>query len=243
MGTRTSKNGGDKPSHHVISQHLTEDIHRLYKPGDILPSESELCARFGVSRYIIRMAIKDMARAGLVGTYQGKGTIVLQQVIHYPIHAGTTFTGTLKSWGREAESKVLRKRGLPAAEDIAQSLEIEKDEPVIHVETLRLMDGVPLSISSHYFPLEKVFDVMMKYENGSLHDFIAKSCNIRLRRVQSLISAILPEQHTAELLEISTQSPVLQVKSVNVDIDSGIPIEYVISRFKGNTTELSVEPV
>ena len=46
-------------------------------PGDKLPSESELRAEFGVSRTVIREAISRLQAAGLVETYQGKGTFVL----------------------------------------------------------------------------------------------------------------------------------------------------------------------
>jgi GntR family transcriptional regulator, arabinose operon transcriptional repressor len=43
-------------------------------PGEKLPSESQLCAQFGVSRNAVRQALHDIAREGLVESIKGIGT-------------------------------------------------------------------------------------------------------------------------------------------------------------------------
>jgi DNA-binding FadR family transcriptional regulator len=48
------------------------------KPGDKLPTESELVAEFGVSRTVVREAMSRLQAAGLVETHHGIGTFVLQ---------------------------------------------------------------------------------------------------------------------------------------------------------------------
>ena len=42
--------------------------------GDKLPSESELCTRFGVSRHTVRLAMSNLAAAGWTETRKGIGT-------------------------------------------------------------------------------------------------------------------------------------------------------------------------
>ena len=49
------------------------------KPGERIPSENELCARFGLSRQTIRHAIARMAEDGLLESRQGSGTYVADQ--------------------------------------------------------------------------------------------------------------------------------------------------------------------
>ena len=44
------------------------------RPGDRLPSESELCRRFGVSRTSVRLAIANLSREGLLESQKGIGT-------------------------------------------------------------------------------------------------------------------------------------------------------------------------
>lgn len=46
-------------------------------PGSVLPPEPELAATFGVSRTVVREAVKELAAKGLVRVRQGKGTTVL----------------------------------------------------------------------------------------------------------------------------------------------------------------------
>lgn len=229
------------PQHVKVSREIVEEIQIHYKPGDFLPSEGELGKHFKVNRHTLRMAIEELVTRGIVGKLQGKGTIVLQKKIDYPIHCNTRFTETLENAGRQPESKVLRKIGIPAQGEVADRLSIKEGEPVILIETLRNMDGATFSMVTHYFPLEKVYDVMRKYEGGSLHKFISDRYGITLVRTLSLICAKLPDETDIATLEISANAPVLQVKSVNVNEENGEPLEFVVSRFKGMSTQLSVD--
>jgi GntR family transcriptional regulator, transcriptional repressor for pyruvate dehydrogenase complex len=47
-------------------------------PGQKLPTESSLVSEFGVSRTVVREAISRLQAAGLVETFQGRGSFVLE---------------------------------------------------------------------------------------------------------------------------------------------------------------------
>jgi len=47
-----------------------------FKPGERLPPENEIAAMFGISRSVVREAIKQLVLMGLVRVEQGKGTFV-----------------------------------------------------------------------------------------------------------------------------------------------------------------------
>jgi GntR family transcriptional repressor for pyruvate dehydrogenase complex len=47
-------------------------------PGDKLPAENSLVAEFGVSRTVVREAVSRLQAAGLVETFQGRGSFVLE---------------------------------------------------------------------------------------------------------------------------------------------------------------------
>lgn len=56
---------------------LAEDIAKLWKPGTQIPTEPELCARYGVSRVTLREAVSALAQEGVLYRHQGRGTFVL----------------------------------------------------------------------------------------------------------------------------------------------------------------------
>lgn len=64
--------------HLVITSWIKQEIEsgRL-RPGDKLPSESEICVRFAVSRSSARQAISNLAHAGWVESRKGIGTYCL----------------------------------------------------------------------------------------------------------------------------------------------------------------------
>lgn len=60
-----------------IARTLKDEIMRgLYPVGSQLPIEQDLCARFSVSRYTIREALKRLRDDNLISSRQGAGTIV-----------------------------------------------------------------------------------------------------------------------------------------------------------------------
>ncbi|MBW1860757.1 MAG: GntR family transcriptional regulator, partial [Deltaproteobacteria bacterium] len=124
---------------------------------------------------------------------------------------------------------------------VAKRLEMANGEPVIWIETIRLVEDKPFCITWHFFPEKRLHDGLDTYEGGSLYQFLRERCGIRLKRSYSLITTLLPQADDANLLHMSHRQPVLRVKSVNVDINDGKPFEYVITRFRADYVELSLD--
>ncbi|WP_432096310.1 GntR family transcriptional regulator [Streptomyces sp. bgisy100] len=60
-----------------VADRLAKEITSgAYAPGSLLPSETELIKRFGVSRPTVRAAIAELRSMGLVESHHGKGTMV-----------------------------------------------------------------------------------------------------------------------------------------------------------------------
>jgi DNA-binding FadR family transcriptional regulator len=69
-------------------------IHRM-KPGDLLPTEAELCAELGVSRSSVREAMRTLAALDIVEVRHGYGTYVGQLSLA-PLVEGLVFRGVLR---------------------------------------------------------------------------------------------------------------------------------------------------
>lgn len=233
---------GSLPVYRQISEVLRQEIQTLYKVGDQLPAEADLAERFNVNRHTLRRAVDELVSDGLVIRRHGKGIYVLSPAIDYAIGSRTRFTETLEAKGVTTQSRVTRKQVVLARGGVAARLQIEEGTEVIFLETLRAVDEKPFCVISHFLPLNEFPQVLESYDSGSLHAFLEAHCATKVQRTESLISAVIPGADDAVLLNMPRNLPVLRVKSLNVASDSQKPVEYVVTRFRGDATQLSVQP-
>src|SRR5512137_426268 len=91
----------------------------LWKPGDMLPAESELMQRFGISRITVRQVLDMLVRDGLIYRQQGRGTFVAHPTIEQTQVRIVSFTEDMRQRGFRPGTEVLQAELLPAIADIA----------------------------------------------------------------------------------------------------------------------------
>ena len=93
------------------------------EPGDLLPSEGELCERYGVSRTVVRQAVGDLVNEGLLQRMRGKGTFVGRPKLREQFIESTVgFFEDLTARGETVESVVLSLELVPATAKVAKAL-------------------------------------------------------------------------------------------------------------------------
>src|SRR3546814_19263533 len=76
-----------------IGELLADEIrNKLYAPGERLPPEPELAAKFSVNLHTIRRAMGELEQSGLVSIDQGRGTFVQEHATAYAIGQRTRFS-------------------------------------------------------------------------------------------------------------------------------------------------------
>ncbi len=81
---------------HAVVERLSGRIRRGdFKPGDKLPTESEITRAFGVSRTVVREAMSRLQAAELVETRHGIGTFVREGAESAPFRIDPVGTATL----------------------------------------------------------------------------------------------------------------------------------------------------
>jgi len=81
---------------HAVVERLSGRIRRgEFKPGDKLPTESEITRAFGVSRTVVREAMSRLQAAELVETRHGIGTFVSEGAESAPFRIDPVGTATL----------------------------------------------------------------------------------------------------------------------------------------------------
>ena len=76
-------------------------------PDQTLPSERELCQRYGTSRVTVRHAVAELETLGSVYRVQGKGTFVSQSKLVQPLMQVSGFTEDMAKRGKTASSQIL----------------------------------------------------------------------------------------------------------------------------------------
>jgi GntR family transcriptional regulator len=142
-------------------------------PGDPLPSESELAARFGVSRMTARQAVQNLAAEALVQRRRGAGTFVAPRPIHRHEGSLLSFTEDMRRRGMKASSRLLEAGLQTATTADLDALRLPDGARVVAISRLRLADGVPMAIEHAALPAECAGVLADDLENGSLHESLA----------------------------------------------------------------------
>lgn len=225
-----------------VRETLRREIANKLRPGAMLPSEQELAARFDVNRHTVRRAMQDLVDEGLIARHAGQGSWVLGPPLLHSIAATTSFSQSLMASGSVPSSEVLSAKVVKTPAWVSNRFEVRKGLRLVELEMLRRADGIPLVASTHWLPAARVPRLESVFKSGSLHQALVQHFGIQVQRHQTVISTELAGDRRAELLETSPRHPVLVTQSVNTDSETGQPIEYVVSAFKGSAVQLVLDP-
>jgi len=212
-----------------------------WKPGDRLPPERELAARYGCSLITVRHALSDLAREGRIERTRGRGTHVLRPVIERDLAGGLSFAEEMERRGLEPQTRLVEARMEPAGKAIATELEIEPGAQTIYLERLRLAGGDPLlleqvHLSAGRFPGLLAFD----FERHSLYDILTERYGVRIARAKEAFEPVLLRTREARLLGLKPRSPALLLEGVAYSAE-GDPIESARTYLRGDRSRYYVE--
>jgi GntR family phosphonate transport system transcriptional regulator len=212
----------------------------LYGPGDKLPTEAALAARYGVNRHTVRQALADLADSGLVHARRGAGVFVMQTPTDYPIGKRVRFHQNLKAAGHTPAKTVLFLETRAANETERDALELATPAHVHVYEGLSLSDDQPIAMFQSVFPATRCPDLLDHLrENPSVTEALRKAGVSDYTRRETRVNAKLANATQALHLRISEHAPILRTIGINVD-SAGIPIEVGRTWFAGDRVTLTL---
>jgi GntR family transcriptional regulator len=185
-----------------------------WRPGEAIPSETELAARFSVSQGTVRKAVDEMAAENLLVRRQGKGTYVAS---HSDPRAFFRFLRLVPLSGaiETTKSTPLECWRAKAGVEAARVLGLKVGDPITVVRRVLEFAEKPVVVDEIYLPGEIFAGLtleVLKESETSLYSLFENRFGVRMIRAEERLRAVAADRVSAELLQVPEGSPLLSVE-------------------------------
>jgi GntR family transcriptional regulator len=188
-----------------------------WKPGEVIPSEMDLAARYRVSQGTVRKAIDELAAGNLVVRRQGKGTFVAthaEQHVQYRFLKLVPDDGDLDSEG-PAHRTVLECKRTRASAEVARALQLRTGDPVMQLRRVLAFRDVPTILEDLWLPgaaFKGLSAEQMADYQGPTYAMYEMEFGVRMVRAEEKIRAVAADAQQAALLDLAKGAPLLSVE-------------------------------
>ena len=185
-------------------------------PGDAIPSEMELAARYAVSQGTVRKAIDELAAQNLLVRRQGKGTFVAthqEEGWQYRILRLETDSGEKL----HLKNRFLACEYIKADAHTAQLLKLKVGDPIIRIDRVQSSMGKPIVFEEIWLPEGRFKGLTLDSLNawaGPMYAFYEGEYATHMVRAEEKIKAVLVNQTLAQYLQLPVGSALLSVERV-----------------------------
>jgi len=201
-----------KTRYQEIEIMLKEKIqHGIFRTGDYLPSENELCTNFSITRTTVRKALDNLLKEGFIEKRHGKGSCVKERRHSLGL---LNVKGFSEAVGQNVKTIFLQK-------PVIQSWTIQKSFHVsdkelearcIHFERLRCVGEDPVMHENNWLAdleLENFID--QEFVEGSFFKTMSQKYLIEITGSEQELRAEYADERTAKHLKIEKGTPILHI--------------------------------
>lgn len=229
------------PYYRQLRDILLRRMESEWAPGDRLPSESEICRTYGVSRTVVRQALGDLDGEGRLFRVRGKGTFVIQRKVNATfVQQSLGFHASMTAQGYTVRSHVLVLGVAKATPHLAKLLDLAIGAPVVQFDRVRTVDGLPIQVERTSLPHRLVpgFETI-DMEDRSLYATLEERYGIRPTSWHRTFEAVPMSRGDAGRLGVKSGSPALSISSLSRTAD-GVAVEYDLAVYRGDRSEFEV---
>jgi GntR family transcriptional regulator len=209
-------------------------------PGDLLPSEAELCKTFNVSRSTVRQAIGSLEADGLVVRKQGRGTFVAEPKMRRKTENVYSFTSEISAMGLTPSSTIIEFEVMTPTPDIVKVLELTTpDSNVYRFTRIRNVNGEPLILETSFYP-QYIYPKLTR-ELLKTHSFYSLLYEVGVAPASAVDSyeAVTMGREEAELLDCKPGSSAFYVQR-RTRTETGMIYEYTQSLIRADRVTLDI---
>lgn len=225
-----------EPIYKVIERDLRKDIlSGKLKQGDMIPSEIELCAKYGVARMTVRHAVDNLLVDGYIYRHKGKGTFVVFNKTEMDQNSKVPFFSFSREMiGEEGElvNTIINFSVEQPDEIIMKKLQLLPIEKVYYVERVRKLNNTPLVYERIYLPVKLYPDLTPEIFLHSIHTYVQAELGFVIRNCECAIEARSLAPKVAEILHCMENESALYMSSVSY-LENGCAFMYNRQYFLG----------
>jgi GntR family transcriptional regulator len=223
-GGQTAASTGPTPAFSPLYQQIKGLILQSlqageWKPGEAIPSEIELAARYRVSQGTVRKAIDELASDNLVVRRQGKGTFVATHAEH---HVQYRFLKLIPDSGDSAsegpaQRRIVDCRRQRASAEVARALGLRSGDAVLQARRILSFGGTPTILEDLWLPgnpFKGLTAERLSQYDGPMYALFETEFGVRMVRAEEKIRAVLPDAEQAEWLKVTPGTPLLSVERI-----------------------------
>lgn len=193
--------------------------------GERLPSEAELCERYGVSRVTVRAAMRSLQEAGAVTIRHGFGSTVLPRSV--AIVSGLDLLCSVDTFARGDGGSLTTANTtveeLRADAALAETLEVPEGTRVLSIGRSKLHEGAPAGWLLDYVPTGVVdFDVLTEEFEGSVLDVLAAHDELKLDFADCEVVPVMLDPTVAHRMEVEPGVPALYMSEITRSSDGRV---------------------
>lgn len=204
------------PQYRQLYEILRKQIsNRVYKAGDILPSEHELCLAHAVTQPTVRQALALLVNDGYIKKHHGKGSIVLE----LPKGLGIlSIEGRLANSENDSDNLTTKIIDGPRITTWPEKMiftptQAELEHTCLYIERQRKVNDVVVFYEFLHIPNINLPKFSSRnLENKSLYELLYKTYHIEVKGGEQKLWAIAADNKTSEYLEIKQGCPILRLE-------------------------------
>jgi GntR family transcriptional regulator len=218
-----------------IANHLEDAIlSGELKPNQKLPTEAELMKTYDVSRMTARMAVQNLHEKGLVVRKQGKGTFVIDSLLHHDLGTMEAFYDSFKAQDIEAELVEMKVIETPIEVSAHLGDEFKRS---LYFKRLYKRKNVVLGFANVYLPEDLSQTVTWHLaEKHSGYSLLSKYSGYELITADLSIRAFPSTEEEAGIINLTPPEPILRLSRTTYTTGNK-PIEFLSLVLRSDTCE------
>ncbi len=134
-----------------VRQEVLRRIHaREWKPGALIPNESDLALEFGCARTTVNRALRSLAQSGLLDRRRKAGTRVAAQPVAKATLDIAVIRAEVEDRGQKYSYQLIERSEMTPPPAVSASMQTDTAAALLHIRALHLADDRPYALEDRW---------------------------------------------------------------------------------------------